>query len=82
MEIVAGLSLKNLKPRVWDSESPYYLPGLHAVMLSYANFHKSPSQRRAAMRHTLHNYLGIPAKVRIYLERVMHFHGDDATLAV
>jgi hypothetical protein len=68
VEIVAGLSLKNLKPRVWDSESPYYLPSLRAVMLSYADFHKSPSQRRAAMQHTLHNHLGIPAKVRIYLD--------------
>ena len=78
MEIVAGLSLKNLKPRVWDSESPYYLPGLRAVMLSYADFHKSPSQRRAAMQQTLRAHLGIPAKIRIYLDNgAFYFLGRD-----
>lgn len=68
MVIVAGLSLKNLKPRVWDPESPYYLPGLTAVMVSYADFHKSAARRRAAMKQTLHTYLGVPPHIRIYLD--------------
>lgn len=68
MEIVAGLSMKNLKPRVWDPESPYYLPGLTAVMISYADFHKSAHRRRSAMKQTLHTYLGVPPHVRIYLD--------------
>lgn len=68
LEIVAGLSLKNLKPRVWDPESPYYLPGLTAVMVSYADFHQSPPQRKMAMRQTLRAYLGVPAHIRIYLD--------------
>src|SRR5690349_16220739 len=68
LEIVAGLSLKNLKPRVWDPASPYHLPALRAVMLSYADFHKSALQRRAAMKQTLHAYLGVPNTIRIYLD--------------
>ncbi len=68
MVIVAGLSLKNLKPRVWDPASPYYLPDLTAIMVSYADFHKSPAQRRAAMKQTLRAYLGVPEHIRIYLD--------------
>lgn len=68
MEVVAGISLKNLKPRVWDPESPYYLPDLTAVMVSYADFHKSPPRRRAAMTQTLHAYIGVPHYIRIYLD--------------
>lgn len=68
MLIVAGLSLKNLHPRVWDSESPYHLPKLRAVMVSYADFHRRPAQRRAAMEVGLHAYLGVPAEVKVYLD--------------
>jgi 7-cyano-7-deazaguanine tRNA-ribosyltransferase len=68
VQIVAGLSLKNLKPRVWDPASPYYLPDLHAVMISYADFDKSPTKRLAAMQKTLHGYLGIQSDVQIYLD--------------
>lgn len=78
MQIVAGLSLKNLKPRVWDRESPYYLPELRAVMLSYADFDKMPARRRAAMRQTLHAYLGVPQDVRVYLDNgAFYFMGRD-----
>lgn len=68
MEIVAGLSMKNLKPRVWDPESPYYLPDLTAIMVSYADFHKSAPRRRSAMKQTLRTYLGVPRHIRIYLD--------------
>jgi 7-cyano-7-deazaguanine tRNA-ribosyltransferase len=73
LQIVAGLSLKNLKPRVWDPESPYYLPGLHAIMVSYADFTKSSARRRAAMQQTLHGYLGVPLEVNIYLDNGAFF---------
>ena len=68
MIIVAGLSLKNLKPRVWDKTSPYYLPGLQAVMVSYADFDRMPARRRKAMAKGLRNWLGVPEEVAIYLD--------------
>ena len=68
MLIVAGLSLNNLKPRVWDPESPHYLPGLEAVMVSYADFHRAPGRRTKAMEQGLHAYLGVPEEVKIYLD--------------
>jgi 7-cyano-7-deazaguanine tRNA-ribosyltransferase len=68
MLVVAGLSLSNLKPRVWDEDSPYYLPDLRAVMISYADFHQAPLRRKAAMQQGLHAYLGVPAHVTIYLD--------------
>ncbi|HZU14972.1 MAG TPA: hypothetical protein VFB58_19215 [Chloroflexota bacterium] len=66
--IVAGLSLKNLNPRVWDPESPYYMRALQAVMVSYADFHAMPARRKAAMEQGLHASLGIPFSVRIFLD--------------
>jgi hypothetical protein len=68
VEIVAGLSLKCLKPRVWDPQSEYYLPDLRAVMMSYADFHRQPAQRRKAMEHGLREHFGIPSHVKIYLD--------------
>lgn len=68
MEVVAGLSLKNLKPRVWDPDSPYYLPDLKAIMVSYADFDRMPARRKVAMRQGLRAYLDVPADVAIYLD--------------
>lgn len=68
MLVVAGLSLNNLKPQVWDPESPYYLPGLKAVMVSYADFHRKPASRRAATERGLRGFLGVPEGVKIYLD--------------
>lgn len=73
MLVIAGLSLKNLKPRVWDRESPYFLDRLEAVMLSYADFHQMPARRREAMEHGLHAYLGIPPTIKIYLDNGAFF---------
>lgn len=67
-QIVAGLSLKNLQPRVWDPTSPYYLPALSAVMVSYADFHRMPARRYKAMEQGLHAYLGVPDSMKIYLD--------------
>src|SRR5215510_9583891 len=68
MLLVAGLSLKNLKPRVWDAHSPYYLPNLRAIMVSYVDFHRLPAARRRAMVQGLHAYLGTPEHTKIYLD--------------
>ena len=68
MLIVAGLTLKNLKPPVWEAASPYHLPNLRAVMLSYSDFHHHPVQRRKAMEVGLHRWLGLPENVKVYLD--------------
>jgi 7-cyano-7-deazaguanine tRNA-ribosyltransferase len=68
LEIVAGLSLKNLKPRVWDPTSSYYLSNLQAVMVSYADFHQMPVRRRKAMEQGLHTSLAVPETVKVYLD--------------
>lgn len=68
MLIVAGLSIKNLHPRVWDPTSTFYLPQLRAVMVSYAEFHQLPRKRRLAMEQGLHRFLGVPAQTRIHLD--------------
>jgi len=73
LQIVAGLSLKNLKPRIWDPESPYHLPALRAVMVSYADFTRMPTQRREAMEQGLHNYLGVPENISIYLDNGAYY---------
>ena len=81
MLVVAGLSLKNLQPRVWDPESPYYLPDLKAVMVSYAEFHRMPRQRQAAMMLGLRDYLGVPPAVKVYLDNGAFYflnHGGQA----
>lgn len=68
IQVVAGLSLKNIKPRVWDPESLYYLPELQAVMVSYADLHAMPTLRRRAMEQGLHQFLGVPETVKVYLD--------------
>ncbi|MEO1074399.1 MAG: hypothetical protein AAFX41_00320 [Bacteroidota bacterium] len=80
MEVVVGLSLRNLKPRVWDPASPYYLPQVRAVMVSYADFAQQPARRRKAMQAGLHAYLGVPEGVRVYLDNgsfAFHRRSED-----
>jgi hypothetical protein len=68
MLIVAGLSLKNLQPRVWDPKSPYFIPALRAVMVSYGDFHQMPVHLKKAKELGLRKYLGAPKNVSIYLD--------------
>ena len=69
MKIVAGLNLGSIKPRVWEaSDSTYHLPELDAVMVSYAEFHRSPTRCQRAIAEGLHASLGIPKHVKIYLD--------------
>ncbi len=68
MQIVAGLNLNNIKLRVWDTSSPYHLPRLDSIMVSYADFHKRPSLRHRTMELGLHTSLDIPEHVKIYLD--------------
>jgi len=57
-----------MKPRVWDPKSEYYLPTLRAVMISYADLHRQPAQRRRAMERGLREHFRIPPRVKIYLD--------------
>ena len=68
MLIVAGLSMKNLEPRVWDPSSPYFLPSLQAVMVSYGEFHQMPAQMEKAKKLGLRKYLRAPKSTKIYLD--------------
>ena len=68
MLVVAGLSLKNLKPRVWDPSSPYHIPHLQAVMVSYAEVAAYPARARAIEAVGLRDYIGVPNGVKIYLD--------------
>src|SRR5579871_4058745 len=81
MLVVAGLTLKSLQPRVWDTDSPYYLSDLRAVMISYADFHRSPTARRKAMEQGLHAYLRVPEEVKIYLDNgAFYFLGREGEM--
>jgi len=78
LKIVAGLSLKNLKPRVWAPDSPHYLPKLQAVMVSYAEFAQAPVWHEKALKQGLHRCLDIPERVSIYLDNgAFFFLGKD-----
>lgn len=66
--VVAGLTRKNLHPRVWDPASPYHLPDLRAVMISYADFHRQKGWRDAAMAVGLRAFLEVPDSVHIFLD--------------
>lgn len=80
IQLVAGLSIKSKKPRVWDCNSPYYIPGVRAIMVSYSEFHRMPSCRRKAMGEGIHNYLGIPRNVKVYLDNGAYYfskHGGN-----
>jgi hypothetical protein len=78
VEVVAGLSLKNLQPRVWDPQSPFYLADLTAIMVSYADFKLMPARRRAAMRQGLRQYLGVPDHISIYLDNGAFYFASNA----
>ena len=68
MQIVAGLNLKGLKPKVWNPESPYYLSQLQAIMVSYAEFNGKPIRRKRAMEQGLRGFLNVPDHISIYLD--------------
>ncbi len=78
MLIVAGLSLKNLEPRVWDPLSEFHIPALKAVMVSYAEFHQMQARRTAAMKVGLRQYLGVPKHIDVYLDNgAFYFSGQE-----
>ena len=59
MEVVAGLSLKNLRPRVWDPQSREQVPALRAVMLSFDELRRRPELCLKAKESGLHSVLGL-----------------------
>jgi len=68
MEVVVGLSLPNLRPRVWEQHSEYYIDRVEAVMISYAEFDGNRKARREAMEEGLHEYLNVPEDTEVYLD--------------
>lgn len=68
MLIVAGTTLKQLEPRVWEPNSQYYLPNLRAIMVSFAEFKQAKTLREAALACGLHAALGAPQGVKVYLD--------------
>src|SRR5262249_9075875 len=50
MEVVAGLTLKNLRPAVWKPSAEEYTPRLRAVMLSFDGFRFRRALLRTACR--------------------------------
>lgn len=68
MQIVAGITLKSLEPRVWDATSPYFLSDLEAVMISYADIYQFPRMRQRMIDDGIHSTLNIPEKIRIFLD--------------
>jgi len=68
MEVVVGLSLPNLRPRVWEQHSEYYIDRVEAVMISYAEFDGNRKARREAMAQGLHEYLNVPDGIDVYLD--------------
>ena len=70
VEVVAGLSLKNWRPRVWDRRSPEFIPRLRAVMLSFDEFRRQPRLHREAMGGGLGAVLGDGASqgLKLYLD--------------
>jgi len=77
--IVAGLSLRNLEPRVWDPSSLFHIPALSAIMVSYGEFHQMQTRRKAAMEQGLRAYLNVPNEVEIYLDNgAFYFAFEEA----
>jgi len=66
--LVAGISLSNMKPKVWDKNSQYFIPNLNAIMVSYSDFYKMPKLKNTAIEKGLNEALGIPAEISIYLD--------------
>lgn len=67
MLVVVGTQLDQT-PRFWDKSSEWYLPQVKAMMVSYADFHKSSAKRKAAMEKGIHTYLGVESNVSVYLD--------------
>ena len=69
MEVVAGLSLRNLRPRVWDRRSPEHVPRLRAVMLSHDELGNCPAIYRRVEAGGFSAVIGTNApNLKIYLD--------------
>ena len=67
MLVVVGTRLDQA-PRFWDKSSEWYLPQVKAMMVSYADFHRSSTKRRKAMDKGIRSYLGVDEDVLVYLD--------------
>lgn len=68
MLLVAGVNIKNPVPQFWDPESPYHLPGIKALMVSFAEFSGYRSRLEAVRKTGLRKYLKIPKDVQVFLD--------------
>ena len=68
MEIVVGLSLTNRKPYVWQPASPYFIPSIRSIMVSYAEIGTKKGSRNKIMQQGLRAYLEVPDNIAIYLD--------------
>jgi len=65
--VVVGTQLDHA-PKFWDKSSEWYLPEAKAIMVSFADFHKSKTKRKAAMDKGLKEYLGVQPDMLVYLD--------------
>lgn len=74
MLIVAGTTLKQLEPRVWDPSSQYYLPNLRAIMVSFSEFQIAKTLREKALTEGLRSALEAPEGIKVYLDNGAFSH--------
>ncbi|MBK7072933.1 MAG: hypothetical protein IPH44_11580 [Myxococcales bacterium] len=68
MLLVAGVNLRNPVPRFWDPESPHHIPGIRALMVSFAEFLGYQSRNEAVRKLGLRKYLRIPDECQVFLD--------------
>ena len=68
MHVVPGISLKNLEPRVSNPESPFFIPQVKALMVSYAELATCKSRMRRACETGLCRLLHAMPTHQIYLD--------------
>lgn len=67
MLVVVGTQLDH-GPKFWDESNEWYLPEVKAIMVSFADFCKSKTKRKAAMDKGLREYLGVRPNILVYLD--------------
>lgn len=67
MLVIVGTQLDHA-PKFWDRSSEWYLPQVKAMMVSYADFHRSRAKRKQAMDKGLREYLGVQPDMLVCLD--------------
>src|SRR4051794_16696246 len=83
MLLVAGVNLRNLVPRFWDPEDKHHIPGIRALMISYADFAGKTSRLEKTRTPGLREWLRIPRECQIFLDNgAFHSLKNDEVLDV